>query len=85
MPKPTVEPVERLYEKHWKQFDDSFWRTPVKQGRLLRPRSDLFIQHFLTSRQTYDIPIKHLFVEYKYWIERKRPFETVADTKSLRR
>ena len=73
------EPVEALYEQYWKTFDDSFWRTRVKQGRLLRPRSDLFIQHFLASRRTYDIPIKHLFVEYKYWIERKQPFQSVAD------
>jgi uncharacterized protein with ParB-like and HNH nuclease domain len=73
------EPVEALYEKHWKQFDDAFWRKEVKQGRLLRPRSDLFIQHFLASRQTYDIPIKHLFVEYKHWIERAQPFKTVAE------
>ncbi len=73
------EPVEALYEQYWKDFDNYFWRTPVKQGRLLRPRSDLFIQHFLASRQTYDIPIKHLFVEYKYWIQRKAPFESVAD------
>ena len=49
------EPVEELYEQHWKRFDDEFWRRPVKQGRLLRPRSDLFIQHFLASRLTYDI------------------------------
>ena len=73
------EPVEALYDQHWKTFDDDFWRQPVKQGRLLRPRSDLFIQHFLASRQTYDIPIKHLFVEYKYWIDRKTPFESVAE------
>ena len=73
------EPVEALYEEHWKNFDEAFWRKPVKQGRLLRPRSDLFIQHFLASRQTYGIPIKHLFAEYKYWIERKKPFESVAD------
>ncbi|MGI0062040.1 MAG: HNH endonuclease family protein [Nitrosotalea sp.] len=26
-----------------------------------------------------DIPIKHLFVEYKFWIEKKRPFATVRD------
>jgi Protein of unknown function (DUF1524) len=51
----------------------------VKQGRLLRPRSDLFLQHFLASRQTVDIPIKHLFVEYKFWIERERPFPTVRE------
>lgn len=73
------EPQEALYKEHWQQFDEQFWRVTVKQGRLLRPRSDLFIQHFLASRQTRDIPIKHLFVEYKYWIEKQRPFATVRD------
>jgi hypothetical protein len=36
------------------------------------------MQHFLASRQFIDIPIKHLFVEYKFWIERERPFENVT-------
>ncbi|RKG49835.1 DUF262 domain-containing protein [Corallococcus sp. AB011P] len=72
------EPQEDLYEKYWRGFDDDFWREEVRQGRLVRPRSDLFIQHFLSSRQFVDIPIKHLFVEYKFWIERARPFENVT-------
>lgn len=71
------EPQEELYSNYWQKFDDPFWREEVKQGRLLRPRSDLFMQHFLASRQTVDIPIKHLFVEYKFWIERDKPFATV--------
>ena len=53
---------EVLYKQHWSKFDDPFWRTEVKQGRLNRPRSDLYMQHFLASRQGVDIPIKHLFV-----------------------
>lgn len=73
------EPQESLYNEYWRRFDDPFWRVEVKQGRLLRPRSDLFMQHFLASRQAVDIPIKHLFVEYKFWIERKKPFATVTD------
>lgn len=73
------EPQEELYHNYWRKFDDDFWRVEVKQGRLFRPRSDLFIQHFLASRQTYDIPIKHLFVEYKFWIERQKPFATVKE------
>ncbi len=77
------EPQEELYNNYWRKFDDYFWRVEVKQGRLFRPRSDLFIQHFLASRQSYDIPIKHLFVEYKYWIEREKPFSTVSDELSL--
>lgn len=70
---------EELYNEYWRRFDDPFWRHEVRQGRLSRPRSDLFMQHFLASRQTRDIPIKHLFVEYKYWIEKVRPFSTVRD------
>lgn len=73
------EPQEDLYKEFWQRFDASFWRVEVKQGRLLRPRSDLFMQHFLASRQGVDIPIKHLFVEYKFWIERTRPFGTVRE------
>lgn len=71
------ESEERLYKTYWKPFDEAFWREEVKQGRLSRPRSDLFIQHYLASRTTNDIPIKHLFGEYKHWIERASPFGTV--------
>jgi hypothetical protein len=70
--------VEALYEKYWSGFDSEFWRKPVKQGRLLRPRSDLFMQHFLASRQWRDIPIKHLYVEYRHWIETAQPFATIT-------
>ena len=73
------EPQEALYKQFWARFDDPFWGVAVKQGRLFRPRSDLFLQHFLASRLTTDIPVKHLFVEYKFWIERTQPFATVKE------
>ena len=73
------EPQEQLYEEYWRPFDDDFWRKPIKQGRLLRPRSDLFLQHFLASREGRDIPIGHLFVEYRHWINARAPFATVQE------
>ena len=73
------ESQEALYDQYWRRFDEPFWRQEVRQGRLNRPRSDLFMQHFLASRQTVDIPIKHLFVEYKFWIDKQKPFPTVRD------
>jgi hypothetical protein len=72
------EPQEELYDKYWRGFDEPFWREEVRQGRLSRPRSDLFMQHFLASRRMTDIPVNHLFVEYRFWIERDRPFKNVA-------
>lgn len=77
------EQQELLYEEFWRRFDDPFWRQEVRQGRLTRPRSDLYMQHFLSSRQCVDIPIKHLYVEYKFWIEHERPFSTVRDELAL--
>ncbi len=73
----TGESQEALYKTYWSGFDDEFWRTIVTQGRLSRPRSDLFMQHFLASRRAVDIPIKQLYAEYRHWIERDRPFESV--------
>lgn len=73
------EDQEALYEEYWRPFDDDFWRVEIRQGRLSRPRSDLFMQHFLASQRTADIPVKHLYTEYKFWIERFRPFPTVRD------
>jgi hypothetical protein len=71
--------TEVLYNKYWSQFDDEFWRQEIKQGRLNRPRSDLYMQHFLSSRQGQDIPIKHLYVEYRHWIEREEPFSDITE------
>lgn len=68
---------EELYESHWREFDEPFWRKEIRQGRLNRPRSDLFMRHFLSSRLATDIPIKHLFAEYKQWIEKSHPFSSV--------
>lgn len=70
--------IEAAYKKYWSRFDDEFWREEVKQGRLVRPRSDLFMQHFLASRQGRDIPIKYLYVEYRHWLETTRPFSDVT-------
>lgn len=75
--------TDEMYEKHWSQFDDEFWRQEIKQGRLNRPRSDIFIQHLLSSRQARDIPIKHLYVEYRHWSEGVEASLPVADELKL--
>lgn len=73
------ENVDELYNQYWRKFDDEFWRKEIRQGRLRRPRSDLFMQHFLTSRKMTDTPIKYLFTEYKSWIQKDQPFKTIRD------
>lgn len=73
------EVADKLYEDYWSGFDQPYWHEEVRQGRLNRPRSDLFMQHFLASRQTRDIPIGHLYTEYRHWIEKTAPFPNVEE------
>jgi uncharacterized protein with ParB-like and HNH nuclease domain len=71
------ESPEELYAEFWVPFDDEFWREPEKQGRLLRPRSDIFLQHYLTLNRKQEILISRLYNEYKDWIKVADPFPTV--------
>ncbi|WP_278265435.1 DUF262 domain-containing HNH endonuclease family protein [Nocardia sp. AG03] len=41
-------PVDRLYEESWEPLELPQWQKDVRQGRLIRPRLDVFVGHFLT-------------------------------------
>lgn len=73
------ESPEDLYAEYWLPFDDEFWRALEKQGRLLRPRSDIFLQHYLTLHRRQETLISHLYSEYKDWIKAAKPFATVKE------
>lgn len=67
------EDVERLYKDYWQHFDEyqdgdaSFWKEDERQGRIFRPRIDLFMFHFLVFQTGRDFLITHLFQEYRRW------------------
>jgi len=67
-----------MYERYWRSFDDfrvsepvkgedRFWHIPERQGRLLRPRIDLFLFHYLTMKTERDLNIGQLFGEFRDW------------------
>lgn len=70
--------ADDLYERYWRAFDDHrvadvvngedrFWHVPERQGRLLRPRIDLFLFHYLTMKTERDLNIGQLFGEFRDW------------------
>jgi uncharacterized protein with ParB-like and HNH nuclease domain len=78
------EDVANLYSRYWLRYDDSdtgqgdFWKAEEKQGRLLRPRIDLFFFHYLTLKTQREIKITHLFQEFRRWWEQVyAEFQTV--------
>jgi hypothetical protein len=68
---------ERLYNTYWAEFDETifddgrnekrFWHQDERQGRLVRPRIDLFVYHYLTMKTERDIRIGSLFEEFRSW------------------
>jgi len=72
-----------LYNTYWLRFDQSFWKTEEKQGRLKRPRIDIFFQHLLQAKTGEEISVSHLYVDYKQWIKDTDPFSSVADELTL--
>lgn len=74
--------IDSLYINYWHHFDemrvnerdsrgeDRFWHLVERQGRLTRPRIDLFIFHDLTVRTERDLNIGRLFREFRDWYSR---------------
>ena len=82
------EEAKRLYDKYWSSFDllpddpakpdgARFWKVEERQGRLKRPRLDLFMQHFLSFKTKQEVNPGSLYREYREWMERDRPYASV--------
>lgn len=75
----TDKESNRLYGTYWHHFDtdrvvepdedgeNRFWHIEERQGRLLRPRIDLFIFHYLVMQKESSIRIERLFKEFRDW------------------
>ena len=76
------EDTRKLYELYWEGFDDErgYWRKEVRQGRLKRPRLDLFLYHFLTLMLREEIPIPKLFSSYRELVEESEGIPRSCDT-----
>ncbi|TKJ41176.1 hypothetical protein CEE37_05795 [candidate division LCP-89 bacterium B3_LCP] len=72
------EDMEALYDQYWKEFDlrvtdngedgeSKFWRIEERQGRLTRPRIDLFFFHYLQYKKMDDLRITRLYQEFQRW------------------
>jgi Protein of unknown function DUF262/Protein of unknown function (DUF1524) len=87
--------VDDFYTKYWEHFDKRaipspiegetrFWHVNERQGRLTRPRIDLFIFHYLTMKTEQELNIGELFRAFKDWRE-KNPTPLTDFLQDLRR
>lgn len=71
--------LERLYEDYWRHFDSDFWKKDEKQGRLKRPRVDLFFFNLLQLKTGDEVNAARLYYEYKAWSEHAASYKGVSD------
>ncbi len=57
--------AEKLYHDHWATFDSPYWRTDVKQGRLTRPRIDMFLDFWLELQAASEVPAHDVFPQFR--------------------
>lgn len=64
------EDPSELHDKYWKQFDQDEWRVEVSQGRLDRPKIDVFVMHWLTMQMVDQVRAKKLFPTFRTFLDR---------------
>lgn len=88
------EPVDELYNAHWRRFDelvdqstakgtDKFWRREERQGRLKSNRLDLFFYHYMGLRKRDEVKVAHVFQEFKDWWQEGEPRESTHELARL--
>lgn len=60
---------DTVYAKHWKGFDEPWWRKEIRQGRIVRPRVDVFLNYWLVMRTREEIPVSDVFAKFRQYAD----------------
>ncbi len=60
---------DALYQRHWKAFDEQWWRKEIRQGRLTRPRIDAYLNYWLTMRTGDEVSSSDVFPRFRRYSE----------------
>jgi hypothetical protein len=77
--------VQTLNDEVWQpELGDDYWREEVRQGRLNRPRAELFLSHWLAMTTQDDVSATKLFHTFRTRVLDEAPGEdATALTKTL--
>lgn len=70
--------VQGAYERHWREFESAFWEAEISVGRLLYPRSSIFLNHWLIARTGEEVVAREVFTRFKrFAIEAVQPMQVL--------
>jgi hypothetical protein len=61
--------ADELYDEEWRSFEERWWREEVQQGRIVRPRLDVFLNYWLIMRTADEVPANDVFPFFKRYVE----------------
>lgn len=73
---PGMDP-ETVSRTYWSQFEDPWWQSEIRQGRLRRPRVDTFLDYWLEARSGDEVQSWEVFPTFQRLVEAAQP--SVAD------
>jgi hypothetical protein len=70
-----------VYTRYWKGLEDDWWRQDVRQGRIVRPRIDVFLNYWLIARRQDEVPSHKVFPLFREYVDGSRTsiVKTVSD------
>ena len=57
--------ADELHQGSWKALETGWWREEVRQGRLTRPRVDVFLNYWLIMRLVDEVPSHQMFLKFQ--------------------
>ena len=61
--------ADELLLAEWLPFDSAPWRESVTTGRITRAQIDVFLAYWLTAKTGREVPVEHLFISFKKWLQ----------------
>ena len=60
---------DALYNELWRGFDELWWRTEIRQGRIVRPRIDTYLNYWLVMRTGEEVLSTGVFPRFRQYAE----------------
>ncbi|MBP6017038.1 MAG: DUF262 domain-containing protein [Candidatus Promineofilum sp.] len=60
--------TDNLHKTYWAEFEKKWWREDVQQGRITRPRIDVFLNYWLTARRFEEVASYNVFPLFKDYV-----------------
>ena len=61
--------ADELYRQEWQPLEEPWWRDEVRQGRIVRPRLDVFLNYWLVMETADEVQSHEVFPKFKLHVE----------------